>query len=172
MRPLLPSANFASFARSTFLPNSRRSASSTPQRLRVPSFSRADLLTLGAAKNNQHAVQQIVRQKPRGQLVLAGYSARGDVAHAALSQLIAAGRDVVLLGVFDTSVSGVAYPEPPAPQRTAFDQMGHLLRRLRWGEWRRLDYRPAASRRAALLALANVTPLGVAALHPSPLRVG
>jgi hypothetical protein len=72
----------------------------------------------------QHAVQQIVRQKPRGQLVLAGYSARGDVAYAALSQLIAAGRDVVLLGVFDTSVSGVPYPEPPAPQRTAFDQMG------------------------------------------------
>jgi amino acid adenylation domain-containing protein len=86
----------------------------------------------------RHTVQQILGEKPRGPLVLAGYSAGGDVAHAALSQLIAAGREVVLLVVFDTDVSGVAYPPVPAPRRTTLDQVGRLWRGLRRGYWHRL----------------------------------
>ena len=88
----------------------------------------------------QHAVGQILRDKPHGPLVIAGYSAGGDVAYAALSQLLAAGRRVVLLVVFDTDVSGVAYPPQPvaAPPPAPLDHIARLWRGLRRGYGLRL----------------------------------
>lgn len=113
----------------------------------------------------RHAVRQIARDKPRGPLVLAGYSAGSDVAYAALTQLAAAGRDVVLLGVFDTDVSGVPYPAVPAPRRRPLDQVARLWRGLRRGYWSKLaavvlsdDLFARPGTRAATRALIAVDP--------------
>lgn len=81
------------------------------------------------------AVEQITREKPHGPLALAGYSAGGDVAYATMTQLIAEGREVVLLGVFDTDVSGVIYPAEPVPRRRPLDQVARLRRGFRRGYW-------------------------------------
>ena len=84
------------------------------------------------------AVEQITREKPHGPLVLAGYSAGGDVAYATMTQLIAEGREVVLLGVLDTDVSGVIYPPEPVLRRRPLDQLVRLWRAFRRGYWKTL----------------------------------
>ena len=107
-----------------------------------------------------HAVRQIDREKPEGRLVIAGYSAGSDVAYAALGQLRSSGRQVALLGVFDTDVTGIPYPAPPAPPRSPAARLSRLWRGLRRGYWLRLASmlltdelfaRPAARRATGLL---------------------
>lgn len=107
-----------------------------------------------------HAVRQIDREKPEGPLVLAGYSAGSDVAYAALGQLLGSGRQVALLGVFDTDVTGIPYPAPPAAPRPPVARLSRLWRGLRRGYWLKLTSmlltdalfaRPAVRRATSLL---------------------
>lgn len=83
----------------------------------------------------REAARLVLGHKPRGPLILAGYSAGGDVAYATLPLLVAAGCDVRLLAIFDTDASGIVVPAPPAPRRGAFEQVGRL-----WRGWRRRDW--------------------------------
>jgi amino acid adenylation domain-containing protein len=86
----------------------------------------------------RQAAQQILDGKPAGPLVLAGYSAGGDVAYAALPHLIAAGCDIRLLVIFDTDASGIPQPTKPPPRYSAIDQAARLWRGWRRRDWQRL----------------------------------
>jgi thioesterase domain-containing protein len=57
-----------------------------------------------------HAAHQIAQLKPRGALMLAGYSDGGDVAFEAARQLRASGRQVARLLILDTDSTGLSYP--------------------------------------------------------------
>ena len=85
-----------------------------------------------------HTVQQIEQAKAEGPLVLAGYSDGGDVAYAAAQQLLAAGRKVALLCIFDTDATGLQYPQPPAQWHPLPDRIGRWLHVLWEGDWPRL----------------------------------
>ena len=51
--------------------------------------------------------EDAVNALPPGPLVLAGYSAGGDVAYAALRQLLSSGREVALLVVFGLAIASL-----------------------------------------------------------------
>lgn len=84
-----------------------------------------------------YAVRQILRAKPAGSLVLAGYSDGGDVAYVAACQLVGAGRKIALLCVFDSDATGLQYPQPSVRRRIRFEQFGRLEPFLRQFDWRR-----------------------------------
>lgn len=86
----------------------------------------------------RQAARLVLGHKPRGPMIVAGYSAGGDVAYATLPLLVAAGCDVRVLAIFDTDASGIVVPAPPAPRRSAFDQVARLWRGWRRRDWQRL----------------------------------
>lgn len=85
-----------------------------------------------------HAVRQIEQEKPKGPLVLAGYSAGGDVAYAALRQLLSSGREVALLAVFDTDVTGMAYPDQPVTRDPLLVRLSRFWKGPHLGYWLKL----------------------------------
>jgi amino acid adenylation domain-containing protein len=119
-----------------------------------------------------HAVRQIDAARPAGPLFLSGYSDGGDVAYEAARQLRAMGRDVALLLILDTDVTGLAYPAPPADNQPSpahrlarFARLPRLrqLRRLIQlsfaGRWPRTSFGRALIRRA--LTLPSPLPAGL-----------
>jgi len=76
-----------------------------------------------------HAVRQIDAQKPAGSLALAGYSAGGDVAFEAARQLVARGRQVSILIILDTDVTGSSYAVMPAERQPWLRRLHAFMRR-------------------------------------------
>jgi len=76
-----------------------------------------------------HAVRQIDAQKPAGPLALAGYSAGGDVAFEAARQLVARGRQVSILIILDTDVTGSSYAVMPAERQPWLRRLHAFMRR-------------------------------------------
>ncbi|MBX9944864.1 MAG: AMP-binding protein [Reyranella sp.] len=85
-----------------------------------------------------HAVGQVVALRPVGPLVFAGYSDGGDVAFEAARRLRDAGREVALLLVLDTDVTGRTYEAAPARRPSFADEIRRYGRGLRRRDWPRL----------------------------------
>ncbi|MFI5002558.1 MAG: AMP-binding protein, partial [Reyranellales bacterium] len=85
-----------------------------------------------------HAVGQIEALKPKGSLILAGYSDGGDTAYEAARQLCKKGRHVARFLVLDTDASGLAYPAPAAEPDQGRPRIRRYVRRPTFHHYRRL----------------------------------
>lgn len=85
-----------------------------------------------------HAARQVESLKAEGPLILAGYSAGGEVAYAAARQLQARGRVVERLILLDTDASGLSYPLPSVQAASPQPVMRRYFRRPTIHHYRRL----------------------------------
>lgn len=124
------------------------------------------------------AVRQINDWKPRGPLVLAGYSDGGDVAWEAARQLQAAGREVARLLILDTDTSGLSYPSRAFDRKAPQPRLARLARVARTLTLARLTelllpgriFRTQAGRRLLRLSLALRLPAPESVVFVASLR--
>lgn len=92
------------------------------------------------------ALDQIGEIAPTGPIVLTGYSDGGDAAYCAAEKLLAAGREIALLCLFDSDTPELGHARadrsqeaPPTPtKRRLIDLPGRLARGWRRRDWQRL----------------------------------